>query len=471
MRHGPGSHPLITTLIAAGTALLLLLLLAAQIQSDQRAARHSLEVRYIQRTALAQQFVDDYTSDLLRSIRRHGEVALNGPDPSEESFDQVVQELHGTSAVLVAADGQIMQSVPESRGADEEAISRFPSLVEALDGRADTIALLGVRNGTEPPELGFVVHFEGPAGRRVLAIGIDSKDTTLRSFFRNLSPIAGHQSFLVDEAGTIISSNSETRATTLSAALPGLDTALRDSSGKVRVGGEERFFTTRPLTQTTWRIVSTAPSKALYAPLHETRWSPWFLFAFFVLVAALGVAVLQRVLRERTVAAHSALVDKLTGIANRRQLELALSETRRHGPGPWGVFMIDIDHFKAVNDRFGHATGDDILREVAEALRTSSRPEDVVGRWGGEEFLVIVRDAGNTRSASLAERLRRAVAELEGLACGPITISVGYATTESTQPAEILQRADEALYLAKQRGRNQVAAAVATTTGGDPSSP
>ena len=162
-----------------------------------------------------------------------------------------------------------------------------------------------------------------------------------------------------------------------------------------------------------------------------------------------------------------ASTDGLTGVRNRRhfmdQATRELAAARRHGL-PLAALMLDIDHFKQVNDTYGHATGDQVIRAVAQRLAALIRPEDLLGRYGGEEFSLVVReDAGG--AAALAERLRAALAaDPVPTDDGPlpVTISVGVAVLQRSDTAvdSVLARADAALYKAKHAGRNQVATTV-----------
>jgi two-component system, cell cycle response regulator len=160
--------------------------------------------------------------------------------------------------------------------------------------------------------------------------------------------------------------------------------------------------------------------------------------------------------------------DPLTGLANRRfiltQLGGQVSAARRHGR-PFSVAMLDIDHFKAVNDRHGHAAGDHVLGEVTRTLREHLRAEDQLGRLGGEEFLALLPDAGDGAARAAAEKLRAEVAANDVMIEGRdlrVTVSVGWATWDGETPDDLLRRADEALYEAKRAGRNRVAGAPAT---------
>ncbi|MFP4181987.1 MAG: diguanylate cyclase [Thiohalospira sp.] len=155
--------------------------------------------------------------------------------------------------------------------------------------------------------------------------------------------------------------------------------------------------------------------------------------------------------------------DPLTGLYNRARLhewlEQAREEYDRYGT-PFSVIMFDIDHFKAINDRYGHPAGDEVLRELARRVDEALREADVVARWGGEEFLVLAPHTDAQGAADLAERLRRQVAERPFEQVGPVTISLGVATAENGETVEQLEgRVDDALYAAKAAGRNRVVVA------------
>jgi two-component system cell cycle response regulator len=160
--------------------------------------------------------------------------------------------------------------------------------------------------------------------------------------------------------------------------------------------------------------------------------------------------------------------DALTGLANRRfiltQLGGLVSGARRHGRA-LSIAVIDIDHFKAVNDRYGHAAGDAVLAAVTAAMRGRLRAEDQLGRLGGEEFLALLPDADADAAAVAARKLCAEVARTtvayEGHDLG-VTVSIGWATWEGERPEELLRRADDALYEAKGRGRDRVAGAPAS---------
>jgi two-component system, cell cycle response regulator len=172
---------------------------------------------------------------------------------------------------------------------------------------------------------------------------------------------------------------------------------------------------------------------------------------------------------------HIGLTDPLTGVNNRRYVERRLLEevgrTRRHGHA-LSTMYIDLDHFKKVNDNYGHQGGDEVLCEVAARIKAELRLSDALGRFGGEEFVVLLIDAPHDAAVAVAERIRASV-------CGtPLclstgeelhaTVSIGVSTLErierkedvATVAQQFLAKADEALYRAKKDGRNRVISAI-----------
>lgn len=159
--------------------------------------------------------------------------------------------------------------------------------------------------------------------------------------------------------------------------------------------------------------------------------------------------------------------DGLTGLYNRRYVEESLgreeSRARRTGQS-FGVMMIDIDNFKRFNDTLGHAAGDAVLRAIGQYMQSAARGEDIVSRYGGEEFVLVMAQTSPGAVLERAERLRRGVQELEieyeARRVGPVTISVGIGMFphHGDNGHEVLRAADAALYRAKQSGRNRVVA-------------
>jgi two-component system cell cycle response regulator len=165
---------------------------------------------------------------------------------------------------------------------------------------------------------------------------------------------------------------------------------------------------------------------------------------------------------------ESTLRDALTGLYNRRhlerQLDVEIAAAIRHSRH-LTVAMLDIDHFKRVNDTYGHAAGDAVLRAFAKTVGQLVRPEDLFARYGGEEFTLVLRDTHASQALHLAERLRSTIEQAPVVVGGQalrITSSCGVASLEECQPPDqetVLRVADERLYRAKQAGRNRVVGA------------
>jgi len=162
-----------------------------------------------------------------------------------------------------------------------------------------------------------------------------------------------------------------------------------------------------------------------------------------------------------------AVKDGLTGLYNKSFMWEQLSETfaaARENDADLSLVMVDIDHFKGVNDTYGHPTGDIILKNVAEAMAGAARSSDFVFRYGGEEMGFLLSGQSARKALTLANRVRRKVEALESVGEKGdrirVTISMGVAhrTQDMESPEDLLSRADEALYYAKEHGRNQAVA-------------
>lgn len=184
---------------------------------------------------------------------------------------------------------------------------------------------------------------------------------------------------------------------------------------------------------------------------------------------AMSLALSNIALREKL--RTQALRDPLTSLYNRRYMEDVLERyanlAERNG-SPLSAIMIDLDHFKRLNDEHGHAVGDAVLRAAALAIVGAIRPSDVACRYGGEELVVLLPDCSLAEALGKAELLRARIESLSDIHGTRITASLGVATMPETTSnmTEILPSADAALYRAKQGGRNRVEAAVRRPEGG-----
>jgi diguanylate cyclase (GGDEF)-like protein len=204
------------------------------------------------------------------------------------------------------------------------------------------------------------------------------------------------------------------------------------------------------------------PVAVLESTVAQTAFLLAAMTASFLMTLLVAVLASQRLQRALHVAAN---VDPLTGLMNRR----AFAETAERD---WAqavranrklsVLLLDLDHFKEVNDVHGHDAGDEVLRKVSEALTVQVREGDLVARFGGEEFVIMMPDTSAREAMNLAERIRSAIGALNGERAGmAISVSIGVAekSKDETNWAELVAKSDKALYVAKESGRNRVVAA------------
>ena len=257
---------------------------------------------------------------------------------------------------------------------------------------------------------------------------------------------------------------------------PNVVRILREGTGSFEsvssIDGQQRLYT--------FSRVGNLPLTVIVALANNDVFAAWRRTAF-VISGATGVLcigllwlswLLRRELRLRHLAeqelAQLAATDALTGVANRRILDLTLRHEwfRAQCSGlPLSVLMIDADHFKAFNDRHGHQGGDEALRTVAKVISANvRRPADLVARYGGEEFSVILAETDSAGAQQIAEKIRAAVEQLPRVEGDeqPMTVSIGISTWTTQTDAtleQLLFAADKALYQAKEQGRNRVVAA------------
>ncbi|HVZ51835.1 MAG TPA: GGDEF domain-containing protein [Pseudolabrys sp.] len=196
--------------------------------------------------------------------------------------------------------------------------------------------------------------------------------------------------------------------------------------------------------------------------------SVWLtVLSFEALLFTISIAfILLAMAKERTELRHrtAAMIDPLTGISNRRafvQEAAALAKRHSVSPRPTAVLLIDLDNFKSINDRFGHALGDSVLELFSETARQSLRASDLIGRLGGEEFAAVLRDTSRDKALAVAERIRESFAQAarevdERPVCATVSIGLVHSEAPVLDMPQLLAQADRALYFAKERGRNRV---------------
>ncbi|MEO1319373.1 MAG: diguanylate cyclase [Pseudomonadota bacterium] len=207
-----------------------------------------------------------------------------------------------------------------------------------------------------------------------------------------------------------------------------------------------------------WRLLLLAPLEARQNQIVKAFLTNALVAAFSVtLLAGAGlflVLVYKRSLENRTE------LDPLTGLPNRAHVQRRFLELQRAGVDLCAV-IIDLDHFKQVNDRHGHETGDRVLRAAADALKQELREEDIVSRWGGEEFVMLIPAGTIELGQNIAERARQNIESLRiDAKRGPVSVTasfgVAFGSSKHEQLEALVAKADEVLYQAKEKGRNQV---------------
>ena len=313
------------------------------------------------------------------------------------------------------------------------------------------------------PQQGVAVHSVLDASRRLTMLTAD--DDMPRAVIREvLSLVPGRAAALIERQGDDLVLVHESQPDLLQPqgfAHGVIDTAANAGRVLAQLVTADPSFTRQPVQALLLPLVSAGRVDAVVVVVRDA--TQVFTPAERELLATFApVAASARELAARTQAAVDASqLDPLTGAGNRRQLEKHLEVVLREGAGgSTGFFMIDLDHFKRVNDTYGHPAGDAMLRNVCATIRAAVRPTDGVYRYGGEEFCVLLPSTDLTETHDIAERVRAAVAGASyDVGVGQLlsaTASVGIAATGDTDGDALISRADRALYQAKAGGRNQV---------------
>jgi diguanylate cyclase (GGDEF)-like protein len=237
---------------------------------------------------------------------------------------------------------------------------------------------------------------------------------------------------------------------------------IHDGTFEYDTDGEQHFVNVRHIDELDWFLFVDKHDSGLMVPLRRTLWVN-LLVCFCVTVMVLGIiGSMTRRYLERI--GELVGLDALSGLLNRRGFSLvaeqALLESRRDNSSLC-VMILDLDHFKSINDQYGHLGGDAVLRAFAGQLKGLVRASDIASRWGGEEFVIVLRGATLDAARRLAEKIRlqtqALMIEYEGSRL-VITVSIGVACLQPDEALEtLLGRADQALYRAKHAGRNRIA--------------
>jgi len=451
---------------------------ADYLTGSQATSRHAVTARLQARVSAEADFASLYMRDISNRERAQTAIWLRGLTPSHHSMVMATGALGARAGVLLNSEGEVLQVLPVERdllGVD--IAPEYPQLIAALAGRG-TVSDVVPAQVRMTSAVALTVPFQSQAGRRVLSITFPVSGTPLEAYMDHLLVTPGNHVYLVDSAQNLIAGSGSTAVTdTLAQSDPRLSALIsRKSAGTYTSRSGEQVVVSSRIAGTPWRIVASEPAAQLYGSIDGVGGSlAWLALAGLALaglvIITIGARLAQSRSRLATLASELdrlARIDPLTGLSNRRDLneilDATLSAARRDGR-PLSVLLVDIDHFKQVNDTEGHDGGDAVLVRVADSMRASLRAQDSLGRWGGEEFLAVLPNTDADDAAIVAERLRSQIPHVTFASDhSPVTVTVtiGVATTDSgtagelLRPSELVGGADAALYVGKRSGRNQV---------------
>jgi diguanylate cyclase (GGDEF)-like protein len=456
-RHRLGRPALGRSGIALVLAWLTVMVVAGWVlAASQQRSRDAMAGRLEARTKYAATFISIYTHDLLVRERSAAESWLGTTRVSPGTLERAASALGLSGAVLLDAHDHAL-AVPTRTPQPLEVllVRRNGGMVTAGDGPGSRVALLQVAGA---PMIVFALRYPTASGPRVFAGALPVADTVLPAALDHIVTTRNWQGYLIDPTGARLAAGRP------GSAHPG-DLAFRSA-----VAG------------TPWRIVIKDPPSELYSYLNGAgRWFAWLALTGLAIAGLAIILLIAGLSRKRTQLtelndelARLAAVDPLTGLRNRRAIEEslhdALSAARRHALA-LSVLVVDIDRFKTFNDRLGHRGGDDVLVHTARVLDARLRAEDAIGRWGGEEFLVVLPGTDEEGAVHATERLRAALAaDQPDLAAAhglPVTVTIGVAEWQQEEEmGELVNRADRALYAGKAAGRDRarVSAVMAAIT-------
>jgi|GEM_PF-3232326 len=416
----------------------------------------ALADRFETRARLSATFFQDYVTDIAVRERVQAERLLADADVKQADFDSVVESFGFEAAVLLDSDGSLLQvwpAKPELIGKDMTI--DYVHLRDAVAGSV-SVSVMVPSAARASPITAVAVPYDSAAGRRVLSGAFSPAAGPLGAYLASVVPVAGGSAFLIDNAGAVLAGHN---------AAGGVYEHLGDlpvGLSSVKLDSQRMTAAVADVSDIPWRVVLVAPTAGLQAPLASEQTAPWALWLALGAFGCVTIVLFVRLGRARARATATAHTDSLTSLPNRRAMEQSLHQTAalcaRHGV-PLCALMIDIDHFKSINDTLGHDAGDRVLRAIAVALIQATRTGDIAGRWGGEEFLVLLPHTDDLAALGVAERIRDLIARTISTDGGhgtAVTASIGVAVLRHSDTSTMLHEADAALYEAKTSGRNRV---------------
>lgn len=474
-----------------------------QVQKAQ-IIRNSLAANQARAEKLAE-VIDVYIAALHRQARNAASqlsAAMGKPQALQNELERLAGQIDSLHAVMLAdTTGRIVARAPNGQLADAK-ILRLADLGVDTAGTGDWVKTLP---STQTAVLTVVEPVENAAGAPMAALAITIKldaGSGMDRVIGDRDDIAGMSVFLVGGNGDVLYRK---HAGPGVPDLASIDLARRGGGALLSDAKDGTVLTGyAPLAKGNWAVVAQRSLDQVLSPLRELlgealRSAIPAIALTLLLVCGLAYAIaspLSRLTRAMTVGKSAgvdlgrlnawyaeadtlrdavqltldqhqdevgrlntqALTDPMTGLLNRRAMTDVLDAYAADGT-PVAVIAMDLDHFKRINDAFGHMTGDKVLIALAEVIRAGLRDQDRAFRVGGEEFIALLPTGAASQAGEVAERLRAAVARrLMPDGVGRVTVSIGIALwpQDGDSASDVIQRADEALYESKQTGRNRV---------------
>jgi diguanylate cyclase (GGDEF)-like protein len=473
--------------VRLGVAILLLVFLAglaAAIVDSQQQARRDVERRQLEHAATAAALMDSLFTQTY-STQGTDLRPISGRHVRNADVHTVVGPLSVGQTLVLDSAGRLLGAWPPVAGRGLVASDAIASDVRSALGGRPAVSPVAPATAHTPASAESAAPVDTPFGRRALInrypLGVAAG--YLRTYLTRVATLPGGHAYLVDGKLRLVAASVAGAA--LGGPLPDrhlADAVMRGGGGAYGPAG---YFASAALHAAPYRIVITAPAHAVYAPVNgTTRRVPWLLYIGFALAAAGSLWLLGRLsrrslllrqtsreldARDREVSARKQLEiqlqyqadhDPLTGLFNRRrlvgELERRLPYANRY-QHEGAVLLIDLDHFKFVNDSHGHAAGDVVLIATAELLRARMRETDVVARLGGDEFAVILSEADEPQAVAVAADLSSLLRDSPVGPQAQVSIGIGlFGMGRQLEADELLIAADIALYDAKERGGDQV---------------
>lgn len=458
----------IRILAGVGLVVVVLSMCIAEYRAQQN-SREDLQDRFAVRAVSASTFITADVKGTLDKEQKIAQLRLGDENVTHDQFLTVTEDLGFGPSVLLDKDGYLLDVTPAKDDLLGVKMSEKYEYLQKAVNHEKNVSNVVPSAALGRPVVGFATPFETPHGTRVLSGAIDLKDQPLGNFLVNSLPYESSHVYLLDENNNIIvSSNSSEEKSILS--LEQQDNGFEDVNLNHKKGeyisqtGEPSFYVSEKVDGTPWRVMMTVENDELYNPIQGTsKYLPYIFIACFIVVALFLTIILVRDRERRLKLQDVALIDLQTGIFNPRGIKSiltrVLSSSKRH-ENDLSIAIIDIDDFKKINDAHGHNVGDEVLNKISDQIQNRLRTEDILGRLGGEEFLVILPDTDTAGAKIVSERICHGVYEEVSVSNDEnekVTVSIGIATfTKDDTLESIVSRAEQALAQAKQDGKNQV---------------